>query len=241
MNERHNEFDVAATVVMILFAIAFIALVVGLFVKCDGSDDAPPEAPTIAESEYVSAGNVSMGTVKSYQRLLRSQHLKICEYDSEQLALDLVRIDFEKNHSFVYELLGKDDGSDSKESDSSSPNVNNRYSKEDFEELIKILDKDSYKKNLAMEIVKEFIGYKDGQLSVPSADINYETRGHLRGTKEKAPKPSKSDRGNPEKSSTPSYNKDLDRGPSLNMEPNDDPTAGKMATPTKLDTNEKAE
>ena len=111
---------------------------------------------------------------------LKSQHLKICRLNTEQLALDLVYIDYYKSTRYALYLMkiGSEDVKKSEDEKTFEQNAIeyykgsserfDGYSEDDFEKLCEALDGDQYKRMMAMALVGGFIGYDEGQLAVPT-------------------------------------------------------------------------
>ena len=205
MYEKNNDRSELITglivaVIAILLVVVAVSYLLGFINKEDTFD-------VVTANEEIETDE---DEVSKYEKQLRWQHIRICEYDTEQLALDLVYIDDEKDHHFVYELISKDEESTKSQN---SPSSYYHYSEDDFDKLVKTLDESSYKRGLAMEIVKEFIGYEEGQLPVPTEATNSDVRKLL--SEDYQAKPEKPNKvpewGNPDKPrDTPSisYSKD---------------------------------
>lgn len=115
------------------------------------------------------------------------QHTKLIALDNEQLAIDIVYIDAMLHTHYLYYLIEKEQAE-------STPYKGNRggegwpgsvpYNSDEYKELVKVFEANTFKKNLAISVVKEYLSNDKHELMVPDSALNYHILVMLSGDKE---------------------------------------------------------
>ena len=117
-----------------------------------------------------------------------NQHVKLIALDNEQLAIDIVYIDAMLHTHYLYYLVEKEQAEDipyykdNRGGEGWPGSV--PYNSEEYKELVKVFEANTFKKNLAVSVVKEYLSNDNHELMVPDSALNYDITSMLSGDKE---------------------------------------------------------